>query len=107
MPKLGIKIADVMEFVQSKQKIKPCSNFLRQLQVWEEVGFQVWENEDRTALKAPYKAFLEDRVALLQKKKEKNLTGKEKLAPQSFSRDGVLFDMYFRSCYYLGPRSYT
>ncbi|KAJ6177732.1 dual specificity protein phosphatase 5 [Penicillium mononematosum] len=40
--------------------------------VWEEVGYQVWENKDKTVPKPAYKAFLDDRAALL---KEKGLTG--------------------------------
>lgn len=80
MRKLRIQRVDVLNFVQSKQKVKPSPNLTRQLQVWEEVGYQVWENEDRTVPKAPYKAFLEDRAALLDKK---GLTGNEPLAPQN------------------------
>jgi hypothetical protein len=80
MRKLRIQKVDVLNFVQSKQKVKPSPNLTRQLQVWEEVGYQVWENEDRTVPKAPYKAFLEDRAALLEKR---GLTGNEPLAPQN------------------------
>lgn len=71
---------EVISFISSKQKIKLNRNFMRQLQVWEEVGYQLWENEDRTIPKAPYRAFLEDRAALLKKK---GLTGNEPLAPQN------------------------
>lgn len=78
MRKLNMQQADVLEFDQSKQEIKPSANFNRQLQVWEEVGFQVWENEDRTILKPAYKAFLDHRAVLLQ---QKRLTGNELLAP--------------------------
>jgi dual specificity phosphatase 12 len=80
MRKLDMQQADVLRFVQSKQKIKPSTNFTRQLQVWEEVGFQVWENEDRTVPKPAYKAFLEHRAVLLRKR---GLTGNEPLAPQN------------------------
>ena len=80
MRKLRIQRVDVLNFVQSKQKVKPSPNLTRQLQVWEEVGYQVWENEDRTVPKAPYKAFLEDRAALLDKR---GLTGNEPLVPQN------------------------
>ena len=78
MRKYGAKREDVLAFVQSKQKVKPSANFTRQLQVWEEVGYQVGEDEERTIPKAPYRAFLDDRAALL---KEKGLTGNEPLAP--------------------------
>ncbi|KAK6813421.1 hypothetical protein RU639_011243 [Aspergillus parasiticus] len=78
MRKYGIDREDALTFVQSKQKVKPSANFTRQLQIWEQVGYQVWENEERTIPKAPYQAFLDDRAALL---KEKGLTGNEPLAP--------------------------
>ncbi|PKY07411.1 dual specificity phosphatase [Aspergillus campestris IBT 28561] len=37
MRKYAMKQDDIMEFIQFKQKVKPSANFLRQLQVWEEV----------------------------------------------------------------------
>ncbi|KAJ5737640.1 dual specificity phosphatase Yvh1 [Penicillium malachiteum] len=77
MRKLCMQQANVLEFVQSKQKVKPSSNLTRQLQVWEEVRYEVWEDEDKAVPKAPYKAFLEDRATLLKKW----LTGNESLAP--------------------------
>ncbi|KAJ5124024.1 dual specificity phosphatase Yvh1 [Penicillium bovifimosum] len=79
MRKFDMQQADVLHFVQSKQKIKPSTNFTRQLQVWE-VRYQVWENEDRTIPKPAYKAFLEHRAVLLRKR---GLTGNEPLAPQN------------------------
>ncbi|KAJ5120381.1 dual specificity phosphatase Yvh1 [Penicillium bovifimosum] len=78
MRKLCMQQADVLDFVQSKQRVKPSPNFTRQLQIWEEVGYQVWEDEDKTVPTAPYKAYLKDRRALLDKK---GLTGDEPLAP--------------------------
>lgn len=80
MRKLGMQRADVVSFVQSKQRIKPSSNFMRQLQIWGDVGYQVWEDEGETVPKALYRGFLEDRAALLAKK---GLTGNEPLAPLS------------------------
>ncbi|KAK2754663.1 hypothetical protein FQN54_006796 [Arachnomyces sp. PD_36] len=80
MRKYGTKRENVLTFVQSRQKVKPSANFTRQLEVWEQVGYQVWEDEKRTIPKAPYQAFLNDRAALL---KRKGLTGNEPLAPQN------------------------
>ncbi|KAJ5609244.1 dual specificity phosphatase Yvh1 [Penicillium herquei] len=80
MRKFCMQQAEVLEFVQSKQRIEPSPNFTRQLQVWEEVRYQVWEDEDKTVPKAPYKAYMEDRAALLEKR---GLTGNEPLAPQN------------------------
>ncbi|KAF4241567.1 hypothetical protein CNMCM6805_003841 [Aspergillus fumigatiaffinis] len=78
MRKYGLEQDDALTFVQSKAKVKPSANFTRQLEVWEQTGYEVWENEERTVPKAPYRAFLEDRAALL---KRKGLTGNEPLAP--------------------------
>lgn len=78
MRKLNMQQADVLQFVQSKQKVKPSKNMTLQTQIWGEVGYQVWEDEERTVPKAAYKAFLERRADLLEKK---GLTGNEPLAP--------------------------
>ncbi|GFF42317.1 dual specificity protein phosphatase 5 [Aspergillus lentulus] len=78
MRKYGLKREDVLTFLQSKQKVKPSANFTRQLEVWEQTGYEVWDNKERTVPKAPYQAFLEDRAALL---KRKGLTGNEPLVP--------------------------
>lgn len=80
MSRFDMPQADVMQFIQSKQKIKPRTNFTRQLQVWKEVRYQVWENEDRTVPKPAYKAFLEHQTVLLGKR---GLTGNELLTPQN------------------------
>lgn len=80
MRKYSAKREDILAFVQTKQKVKPSANLTRQLQVWEQVRYQVWENDEKTVPKAPYQAFLDDRAALL---KEKGLTGHEPLAPQN------------------------
>ncbi|KAJ5706774.1 dual specificity phosphatase Yvh1 [Penicillium malachiteum] len=80
MRKFCMQQAEVLEFVQSKQRIKPSPNFTRQLQVWQEVRYQVWEDEDKTVPKASYKAYIEDRATLLEKR---GLTGNESLAPQN------------------------
>ncbi|KAJ9202478.1 hypothetical protein DTO164E3_2918 [Paecilomyces variotii] len=78
MRKFNMQQADVLHFVQSKQRIKPSTNLTRQLEVWEKVRFQVWENEDRTVPKPAYKEYLEYRDVLLRKR---GLTGNEPLAP--------------------------
>lgn len=78
--RLRVTLSHFVEGFQSKQKVKPSSNLTCQVQVWEEVGYQVWEDEDRTAPKEPYKAFQENRATHLG---EKGLTGNEPLAPQN------------------------
>ena len=78
MRKFGINYDTILAFVQTKQKVKPSANLTRQLQIWEEVGYEVWEDEERTVAKPPYQAYLDDRAALL---KEKGLTGNAPIAP--------------------------
>ncbi|PYI12620.1 phosphatases II [Aspergillus sclerotiicarbonarius CBS 121057] len=46
MRKFGIGVDEALAFVKSKQKVKPRDGFLRQLKVWEETGYQVWEESD-------------------------------------------------------------
>jgi dual specificity phosphatase 12 len=82
MRKLNMQQADILHFVQSKQKLELSTYLTRQTQVQKEVGFQVWENEDRTVPKPAYKAFLEHRDVLLRKR---GLTGIEPLASQSLT----------------------
>ncbi|PLB52261.1 putative dual specificity phosphatase Yvh1 [Aspergillus steynii IBT 23096] len=69
---------EAMTVVQSKQKVKPSASFLRQLQIWEVLEYQVWEDKNKTVPKAQYQAFLNDRAARLKKK---GLTGNEPPAP--------------------------
>ncbi|CAG8236854.1 unnamed protein product [Penicillium nalgiovense] len=64
-------------FNQSKESNRARISLVS-FKFWEEVEYEVWEDEDNTVPKAPYKAFLEIRAALL---KEKGLTGDEPLAP--------------------------
>ncbi|KAL4901219.1 hypothetical protein BDW74DRAFT_170365 [Aspergillus multicolor] len=82
MRKYGAKLSVVLAFMQSKTKVKPSANFMRQLEVWEQVGYQVWEDEEtgRTVPKAVYQAFLETRTGIL---KSKGLTGDEPLLPEN------------------------
>ncbi|PGH28075.1 hypothetical protein AJ80_00331 [Polytolypa hystricis UAMH7299] len=65
---------EVLALVSSKRKIRPNPNFLDQLQVWGEVEYQIWEDEEETILKQAYKEYLARRAEWL---KEKGLTGNE------------------------------
>lgn len=69
-----MKRDEVLAFIQTRPRVKPSKNLMRQLQVWDEVEYRVWEDEERTVPKAPYEAYLRDRAAFL---KEKGLTGNE------------------------------
>ena len=59
--------------------MKPNDNFMRQLKVWGEVEYQIWEDEAKEIPKTAYKVFLDRRAADL---KAKGLTGDERCYPQ-------------------------
>lgn len=65
MRKYGMNYEDSLKFVRTKRKVKPNPNLVRQLRIWEEVGYNVWEDDKRTIPKAPYQAYLDDRAGLL------------------------------------------
>lgn len=58
----------VLSDVKEKRRIRPNPNFMEQLKVWEEVRYELWEDEEKTRPKAPYAAFLERRAARLRLK---------------------------------------
>lgn len=66
---------DVLAEVRAKRKrTKPSANFMDQLEVWEQVEYQIWEDEAKTIPKKEYAAYRERRAAALQ---AKGLTGNE------------------------------
>ncbi|KAL4913001.1 DSPc-domain-containing protein [Aspergillus aurantiobrunneus] len=68
----------VLGFVQSRQKVRLSATFTRQLRIWERVGYEIWEDGDKTVRKALYQEDLDERPAVLT---SKGLTGNEPLAP--------------------------
>ena len=64
--------------VKEKRKIKPSANFIKQLQIWEQVGYEIWENSETKVPKAPYQGYLDERAAVLM---AKGLTGDEPIGP--------------------------
>ncbi|KAH8903846.1 phosphatases II, partial [Coniochaeta sp. PMI_546] len=49
----------VLKQVKDKRRIEPSGNFLDQLQIWEDVGYEVWEGVEKTKPKEAYQNFLE------------------------------------------------
>ncbi|KAJ5100226.1 hypothetical protein N7456_006278 [Penicillium angulare] len=82
MRSLHLQQGETLDHVMTKQRVKPSRNFTRQLQIWDDVGYEIWEDEEKTVPKAPYKIYLEDR-ADFRVLKRKGLTGNESLAPLS------------------------
>lgn len=59
---------EVLAEVRAKRQIKPSEAFLAQLKIWEQVRYQVWEDEEGTIPKPEYKAYLESRAAIMDSK---------------------------------------
>jgi len=78
MRKRRESLESVLRSVRQKRKVKPSENFMDQLRVWEEVGYEIWEDPDKKIPKAPYRAFLERRA---EKLRAKGLTGNEPVGP--------------------------
>ncbi|KAF4453251.1 hypothetical protein F53441_4058 [Fusarium austroafricanum] len=68
----------ILSDIKTKRKVKPRDNFIDQLQVWEAVGYQLWEDSQRQVPKAPYQGYLDRRAARLV---AKGLTGNEPIVP--------------------------
>jgi hypothetical protein len=74
MRKHSAKLDDVLATVRAKRKVKPNLNFMAQLKVWEEIGYEIWEDGEKKIPKVQYQAYLEKRAADL---KAKGRTGNE------------------------------
>ncbi|OIW26356.1 phosphatases II [Coniochaeta ligniaria NRRL 30616] len=53
----------VLKHVKDKRRIEPSGNFIDQLHIWEEVGYDIWEDAERTRPKLAYRDFLERQKA--------------------------------------------
>lgn len=59
MRKYGLSPKEALAQVREKRNARPNRNFMTQLAVWEQVGYGIWEDEDQTLPKRPYREFLE------------------------------------------------
>jgi dual specificity phosphatase 12 len=66
MRKYKMTVVDALRLVGSKRTINP-NNFIRQLDIWGAVGYQIWEVLERKKPKPLYQAFLDDRSIALKK----------------------------------------
>jgi len=78
MRKRDLKFEDTLAMVKEKRKVRPSANFVKQLQIWEQVGYEIWENSEAKVPKAAYQAYLNERAAILM---AKGLTGDEPIEP--------------------------
>lgn len=49
----------ILKQVKERRRIQPSGNFMDQLRIWEEVGYELWEDGARQRTKAAYSEFLE------------------------------------------------
>jgi protein-tyrosine phosphatase len=77
MRKWGQKFEDTFAIVRAARKVNPNYNFRDQLRIWEQVGYNVWENRASRTPKAPYQAFLD---ALAAEMAARRSSGRERMA---------------------------
>ncbi|ELR06223.1 hypothetical protein VC83_02384 [Pseudogymnoascus destructans] len=77
-------------------RARPNSNFMAQLEIWEKVGYDVWEDEAGEVPKPEYAAYIAQRAAYL---KARGLTGDEGKRPWTF--------VIYKSRFSIIPFSYT
>ncbi|KAJ9150981.1 Phosphatases II [Coniochaeta hoffmannii] len=63
MRKHGEGLDAVLKRVKDKRRIAPSGNFIDQLEIWEKVGYDVWEDPERTRPKEAYREFMERQSA--------------------------------------------
>lgn len=68
MRKYGQSPEEALVQVRAKRRIRPSGNFMTQLAVWEQVKYQIWEDEAQTMPKRQYREFLELREKRLKEK---------------------------------------
>ena len=55
-------LRDVLADVQKQRpRVKPSANFLAQLEVWEQLGYEPWEDSERRVPKAAYAKLVEEK----------------------------------------------
>lgn len=81
MRKHNMSLDEALAEVKERRKVRPSSNFVGQLRVWEALGYQVWQDKEGKIAKREYQDFLDARLCLL---KSMGLTGNEPIGMQSF-----------------------
>jgi dual specificity phosphatase 12 len=68
----------ILPEVKTRRHVRPRENFIDQLDTWQAVDYQIWEDSEKKRPKLPYQSFLEKRAAKLA---AKGLTGNEPNLP--------------------------
>jgi hypothetical protein len=61
-------LGTVLKQVKEKRRIEPSNNFMDQLDIWEQVGYELWEDAERKTPKEPYRDFLEGKEEMAKAK---------------------------------------
>lgn len=72
MRKYRITYEDALKFVLKRRKVKLSANLVRQLRIWEKVGYNVWKDNEKTIPKALYRAYLDDRAVQMDGTQDHN-----------------------------------
>jgi dual specificity phosphatase 12 len=68
----------ILPQVKTKRHVRPRENFIDQLDIWQAVDYQPWEDNEKKRPKSPYQKYLDKRAAKLA---AKGLTGNEPIVP--------------------------
>ncbi|KAJ2981664.1 hypothetical protein NQ176_g1884 [Zarea fungicola] len=63
MRKYRLSVNDALARVKESRKVNPNKSFMAQLGIWEETGYDIWQDAARTIPKGPYNAYLTERVS--------------------------------------------
>ncbi|KAL4924619.1 dual specificity protein phosphatase family protein [Aspergillus undulatus] len=64
MRKYRMNFEEISEYVRTRARVRPSDTFTRQLRIWHEVGYQIWEDEAKTIPKPQYQEYLNDRAVM-------------------------------------------
>ncbi|CAG7556917.1 unnamed protein product [Fusarium equiseti] len=68
----------ILPQVKTKRHVSPRENFIDQLDIWQAVDYQPWEDNEKKRPKSPYQKYLDKRAVKLA---AKGLTGNEPIFP--------------------------
>lgn len=52
---------EVLADVKSRRKVRPSENFMTQLESWDQMEYEIWEDEEKKFPKAPYAKLLKEK----------------------------------------------
>jgi hypothetical protein len=67
MRKYKASFDDVLRFVKARANFRPSKKITRQLHVWHEVRYEIWEDEDETIPKPSSREYLDYLLTALKR----------------------------------------